>query len=192
MSFEAILGDWIPAANTLTSWATPPSEYWIKPAVEAWEFAGARALRHAVFCDEQGLFSAHDRDAIDDNCTVLVALSCMFGMPDQVVGTVRIHQHRPGQWQGSRLAVDGHVRRLAALGTALIQLAVCSAHAQHARRFTAQVQLRNVTLFQRLHWQVLESVMVQGQPHALMQANLSHYPARQARPRVLSSQARAA
>ena len=43
-----------------------PSEYWVKFATEPWERREAAALRRRVFCDEQGIFSGDDRDAIDE------------------------------------------------------------------------------------------------------------------------------
>ncbi|WP_052378866.1 MSMEG_0567/Sll0786 family nitrogen starvation N-acetyltransferase [Polycyclovorans algicola] len=192
MSFDAVLSDWLPAANGLATADSPPGDYWIKPATEAWELAGARGLRRAVFCVEQGLFEGDDRDPVDAHCTVLVALACVFGMPDRVVGTVRIHRLSGLHWQGSRLAVARDCRRLAALGTGLIQLAGCTASARGAARFTAQVQLRHRHLFERLHWQPQAAITVQGAPHLRMQADLAHYPARLAQPRVLSATARAA
>ena len=43
-----------------------PSEYRIKFANDWWEHREAAALRRRVFCDEQGIFSEDDRDALDD------------------------------------------------------------------------------------------------------------------------------
>ncbi|WP_227635090.1 MSMEG_0567/Sll0786 family nitrogen starvation N-acetyltransferase, partial [Klebsiella pneumoniae] len=94
-----------------------------------WEREQAYALRRQVFCREQGLFADDDRDEIDDHAHLLVALGCVAGWHDRVVGTVRIHQQSPGVWLGSRLAVDAAYRRQGQLGPTLIRLAVCSAHA---------------------------------------------------------------
>ncbi|NKF23054.1 MSMEG_0567/Sll0786 family nitrogen starvation N-acetyltransferase [Solimonas marina] len=155
-----------------------PSEYRVKLITEAWEQREAAALRVAVFCDEQGIFEHDDRDALDRSATTLVAVSCLHGMPEQVVGTVRIHQRRDDatHWQGSRLAVRPEYRRVAWLGSALIRLAVCTAHARGARCFTAHVQAANVPLFERLHWHTLETITLFGRPHHRMQADLAHYP----------------
>ena len=102
------------------------------------------------------------------------------GMPDQVVGTVRIHTHpegeEPGLWWGSRLAVHAAFRQHGRLGATLIRLAVSSAHARGALVFLAHVQAQNVPLFQRLHWSLLKEETLHGRPHALMQADLAHYP----------------
>ncbi|MBF9263181.1 histone acetyltransferase, partial [Acinetobacter baumannii] len=71
-----------------------------------WEAEQAYRLRRAVFCEEQGIFAHDDRDAVDERAQLLVALSCLAGLPDQVIGTVRIHDEGDGLWFGSRLAVD--------------------------------------------------------------------------------------
>jgi putative N-acetyltransferase (TIGR04045 family) len=134
------------------------------------------ALRRAVFCDEQGVFEGDDLDAIDPQAQTLVALSQMGGMPDQVVGTVRIHQAEPGLWWGSRLAVHAAFRHHGRIGATLIQLAVASAHARGCRVFLAHVQQQNVPLFERLHWQAMKEETLHGRPHMLMQADLAHYP----------------
>nr|WP_227631726.1 MSMEG_0567/Sll0786 family nitrogen starvation N-acetyltransferase [Klebsiella pneumoniae] len=78
--------------------------YTIKWVTLPWEREQAYALRRQVFCREQGLFADDDRDEIDDHAHLLVALGCVAGWHDRVVGTVRIHQQSPGVWLGSRLA----------------------------------------------------------------------------------------
>lgn len=152
------------------------SEYRVKYATEAWEREGAAALRRAVFCQEQGLFAHDDRDDIDQVATPIVALSMLAVTADAVVGTVRIHEESPGTWWGSRLAVAADHRRLGALGTALIHLAVSSANARGCMRFLAHVQSQNALLFQRLHWRTLEIVESHGRPHHRMEADLDFYP----------------
>ena len=86
------------------------------------------------------------------------------------------HEAESGFWWGSRLAVARQYRRAAALGAALIQLAVSSAHARGCRRFLAHVQSQNALLFQRLHWRALEEVELHGRPHLRMEADLAFYP----------------
>ncbi len=150
----------------------------VKFAAVAWERAGAAALRHAVFCHEQGLFEEDDRDAIDAQATTIVALANHWGWEDEVVGTVRIHLgENAGEWWGSRLAVRRDYRRQAGLGTSLIRLAVSSANAAGCTRFFAHVQSRNRLLFERLHWHSLGEVTFHGQPHHHMEADLDFYPA---------------
>lgn len=156
-----------------------PQEVRVQWASGPWMNAQARALRRQVFCTEQGLFEGDDEDAVDRggaDVRSLVALSCWGGQPDEVIGTVRIHQAEPGRWWGSRLAVQRAARQQGRLGSSLIRLAVSSAHALGCREFLAQVQAQNVALFQHLHWQVLEEAVLHGRMHALMRADLAHYP----------------
>ncbi len=154
------------------------SHFRLKAATEPWELAGAAALRRAVFCDEQKIFTDHDRDDIDAHAIHLVALSTVAVLADEVVGTVRIHRAEdgPGVWWGSRLAVDRRYRRVGALGAALIRLAVSSANGQGCHRFLAHVQAQNELMFRHLHWQRLSAVEIRGLPHVFMQADLAAYP----------------
>jgi putative N-acetyltransferase (TIGR04045 family) len=153
-----------------------PAEYRIKFATDAWERREAAALRRQVFCREQGIFHDDDRDPIDDVAIPIVAISSFGVAPQEVVGTVRIHESEPGVWWGSRLAVASDFRKIGALGTSLIRLAVSSAHARGCWRFLAHVQSQNALLFRRLHWHTIEVSDIHGRPHHFMQADLSHYP----------------
>jgi len=153
-----------------------PSEYRVKFATEAWERRDAAALRRTVFCDEQHIFTGDDRDAVDDVAIVIVAMSSFAVAAQEVVGTVRIHAVEPGVWWGSRLAVAADYRKISALGTSLIRLAVCSAHARGCRRFYAHVQTQNAPMFVRLGWNTIEEINVHGRPHHFMQADLNRYP----------------
>ncbi|WP_020202498.1 MULTISPECIES: MSMEG_0567/Sll0786 family nitrogen starvation N-acetyltransferase [Cupriavidus] len=148
----------------------------VRWADAAWESEQAYRLRRAVFCDEQGIFAGDDRDAVDDVAQLLVAVVSRPGQPEQVVGTVRIHESEPGVWFGSRLAVDAAFRRHGKIGATLIRLAVSSANALGCQRFLAHVQSQNVPLFRRLHWSVLSEETLLGHPHHLMQADLNMYP----------------
>jgi putative N-acetyltransferase (TIGR04045 family) len=161
-----------------------PVEFRVRQACQDWEVNQALTLRRAVFCYEQGIFQGDDRDDIDDHAQLLVAMSCQCGMPDQVVGTVRIFEVEPGIWWGSRLAVHPSFRgqgpsglKLGAhLGATLIQLAVSRAHAQGAHTFLAHVQTQNIPLFKKLNWSLQEEVVLHGRPHGQMLADLSAYP----------------
>ena len=153
-----------------------PAQFAIRVAREPWEIAGCHALRRAVFCEEQAIFAGDDCDAIDERATMLASIGLVAGMTDLIAGTVRIHEVSPGHWLGSRLAVQQGFRRLGGLGTALIRLAVGTAHARGCTQFRAHVQAANVALFESLHWRSLESVELHGHPHHLMQADLDHYP----------------
>jgi len=152
-----------------------PCEFRVKWAATSWEREQALALRRAVFCAEQGIFPGDDCDAIDDHAQLIVALSCVGGAPDAVVGTVRIHEEAPGRWWGSRLAVHAAFRHHGRIGATLIRLAVSSAHARGCREFLAHVQSQNTPMFERLHWRSLQPETLHGRPHDLMQADLAHY-----------------
>ena len=156
-----------------------PQGFRIQWASDAWMEREALALRRQVFCEEQGLFAGDDLDEIDrhePSTRSLVALTCLAGEADEVIGTVRIHQAAPGVWWGSRLAVRADWRQHKRLGSSLIRLAVSSAHALGCDEFLAHVQAQNVPLFQRLNWELLEMRELHGRPHGWMRASLAHYP----------------
>jgi putative N-acetyltransferase (TIGR04045 family) len=153
-----------------------PCEFRVKWADCDWERGQAYAVRRSVFCDEQRIFDGDDRDSIDGQAQLIVALACMAGVADAVVGTVRIHESAPGEWWGSRLAVSMPFRSHGKLGATLIRLAVSSANARGCERFLAHVQRQNVPLFRRLHWRSLEQMQIHGREHHLMQADLARYP----------------
>lgn len=153
-----------------------PGQFRVKLATEAWELQGHHSLRREVFCREQGIFAEHDRDDIDPRAVPIVALSCMAGDPDRVVGVVRIHQPEPGLWWGSRLGVQREFRRIGSIGAQLVRLAVCTAAARGCHRFLAHVQEQNVPFFERLRWESLAELQLHGIAHRLMRADLAHYP----------------
>jgi putative N-acetyltransferase (TIGR04045 family) len=146
-----------------------------KPALDAWELLAYRRLRRRIFCDEQGLFQDDDGDTIDDRATPLVAMSNVAGMPDSVVGVVRIWETEPRQWWGGRLGTHPEHRGDRTIAPGLIRLAVGTACSRGCIRFRATVQLQNVQLFERLHWAVTGTMDVCDRPHALMDADLLHY-----------------
>ena len=152
------------------------SECHIQLAVDEWTLREAQKLRNDVFVVEQGIFQTSDHDVFDNSAHTLVATVGLLGIPDAVVGTVRIHEQAPGVWVGSRLAVDKAYRSIKGLGKALITMAVSSARAKGCNAFYANVQLQNVGLFQKLGWLALGEVNVHGVGHMFMQANLDMYP----------------
>ncbi|MEM6260626.1 MAG: MSMEG_0567/Sll0786 family nitrogen starvation N-acetyltransferase [Planctomycetota bacterium] len=155
-----------------------PSAYRCKVAATPWERRAYHDLRREVFCGEQGLFQGSDHDEIDTHATPIVAVSMLGVAAGEVVGCVRIDEREPGEWFGSRLAVTPGFRGAAPLAANLIRKAVCTAHARGCRRFWAYVQRPNVRLFQRLNWHRRGPIAIQGHPHELMEADLTHYPAR--------------
>lgn len=144
----------------------------IKLVQDDWEWREAHALRHEVFVVEQGIFHLSDHDLFDNSAYTIIASIGMLGIPDAVVGTVRIHEQEPGVWIGSRLAVQKSFRADKGLGKALIQMAVCSARAFGCKAFYANVQPQNLGLFKKLGWQALGKVTVHGIEHVFMQADL--------------------
>lgn len=151
------------------------ADYTLKWATTQWEYEQARAIRRAVFCDEQGLFD-DDEDAIDHEAHTLVAIANVGGEPDCVVGTVRLHRSAERTWWGSRLAIARPFRSQVQLGGALIQLAVRSANTLGCDNFYATVQPRNVPLFEKLSWVKQGEVIAAGKPHVSMEADLNAYP----------------
>jgi putative N-acetyltransferase (TIGR04045 family) len=152
-----------------------PGAFQVKLAQQAWEREGHHRLRRQIFCVEQGIFADDDRDAVDDVALPIVALGCIAGCGDQVVGVVRIHEPEPGLWWGSRLGVHGQYRRIGSIGAELVRLAVCTATRFGCRSFLAHVQTQNVAFFERLHWASQGEVLLHDRPHQLMRADLAHY-----------------
>jgi putative N-acetyltransferase (TIGR04045 family) len=153
-----------------------PPQFGIKLASEPWERAASAALRERVFCREQNLFAATDRDDLDDIAETIVAVDYLMGMAQCVVGTVRIHPADDGAWFGSRLAIDAAYRNVYGLGRGLVYRAVTTAHARGCARFFAHVQAANVPFFARLAWRPLGDLVLHGHPHTLMEADLAAYP----------------
>jgi len=171
-----------------------PQDFVFGPATSDHDRDAFFRLRRQVFCGEQGLFIEDDRDPIDDAMLPIVAKPLLAGIEDRVIGVVRIDERMPGQWFGSRLAVDPPFRRirrfssatsirngqpcragLGAIGAALIHKAVSTALERGGLSFHAHVQARNRRFFERLHWRSIEEVSLLGQPHVLMEADLAHY-----------------
>jgi len=145
-------------------------------AAESWQIEAYFRLRGEIFRDEQRLFAGSDADEYDATATPIVAMSHIAGMLDEVIGVVRIYETAPGVWYGGRLGVSSRYRRLGAVGTALIDTAVSTAHGAGCQRFFATVQSQNVRYFEHHHFRVLEPISVCGRPHALMEADLAFYP----------------
>jgi putative N-acetyltransferase (TIGR04045 family) len=152
---------------------------------------GYWSLRSAIFCQEQHLFEASDRDENDRQAYPIAALDHASVSPDVsdigdgVVGVVRILEQQPRIWYGGRLGVHGDYRRLNQIGKGLIWKAVTTAHGWGCDRFLATVQIQNVRFFQRLHWTSIEPLEIRGIAHHLMEADLDYYaPSAERRPWV--------
>ncbi len=145
-------------------------------------------LRSAIFCQEQNLFEAHDRDDQDRYAYPIAAINHTATMAGQVVGVVRILEEQPGVWYGGRLGVHTDCRRHNQIGKGLIWKAVTTAHGWGCRRFLATVQIQNVRFFQRLHWQSIRAIEIRGVSHHLMEADLAYYqPVHERRPELLAA-----
>lgn len=155
-------------------------------ARESWQLAAYFRLRRDIFEREQRLFSDSDVDEHDAHATPIVAMSHVAGMPDEVVGVVRIYESGTFEgrarasderiWYGGRLGVSHEYRRVGAVGGALIHTAVSTAHARGCTRFLATVQLRNVRYFEHYDFHPLRELTLHGVAHQLMQADLSCFP----------------
>lgn len=148
-------------------------------ARDATERNGYFELRRSIFCFEQRLFDRDDRDEHDDAAYPIVCLH----RETRVVGVVRIWEMAPGDWWGGRLGVEAPFRTAATVGRRLVQTAVGTARAWGASRFRATVQRGNVPFFRRLRWRTLDEVELFGEPHHLMEADISWYaPTTEVRP----------
>lgn len=147
----------------------------VKPALEPWERQHYFALRRAVFSDEQHLL-VQDKDAHDFQAIPIVAVAHHCGMPEQVIGAVRIYPTDPGVWYGGRLCVQREYRRHGMIGKALVNEAVSRAIDLGCQTFLATVQQANEGYFQSLHWDTLKAIDLLGHPHCLMEARLDCYP----------------
>jgi putative N-acetyltransferase (TIGR04045 family) len=138
-----------------------------------------RALRRAVFVDEQGLFrddATGDLDEHDHDPRAVVLLA--RDGAGEVLGGVRLAPadldaaSRPdlGWWTGSRLVVAPTARRRAGVrvGAALVRAACARAEGAGVLRFEADVQAPNETLFRRLGWRRVRDTAIAGRPHVHM------------------------
>jgi putative N-acetyltransferase (TIGR04045 family) len=162
-------------------WGRPPRPFLSQDIVaevasESWQRDAYFRLRQEIFTGEQGLFAGSDIDERDPAATPIVALARVLGIAHEVVGVVRIYATGQGTWYGGRLGVAQHYRRVGAVGGALIHTAVSTAHALGCTRFLATVQPQNVRYFEHYHFQREAEVDVCGRLHALMQADLAHFP----------------
>ena len=157
------------------------------PAIDARhpDVVAHRALRRAVFVDEQGLFrddAAGDLDGHDHDPRAIVLVA--RDGAGEVLGGVRLAPVDPdashpdlGWWTGSRLVVAPTARRRAGVrvGAALIRAACARAEAAGVLRFEAEVQAANERLFARLGWQRLQDTTVAGRPHVRMRRPMGRF-----------------
>lgn len=106
----------------------------VRPARDAAELRQAVALRERVFCVEQGVSRAAERDGRDGDALHLVAVE-----DGVVVGTCRLVFGRGSAFLG-RLAVAAD-RRRRGIGAALLRAAAEHARAAGAGRISLHAQL---------------------------------------------------
>jgi radical SAM protein (TIGR04043 family)/putative N-acetyltransferase (TIGR04045 family) len=125
-------------------------------------------IRKEVFVLEQKIFSNSDIDENDPKSIHLVA-----EWNNQVVGTVRVFPvDNNGHWIGGRLAVKKEYRNTGA-GELLVHEAIQCVKSRGCTKFTARIQLENVSFFSRVGWKTIEPVKDYfGRPHQLMEADL--------------------
>jgi predicted GNAT family N-acyltransferase len=114
----------------------------IRPIAGDDELAAALALRERVFCREQGVSLAGDRDGLDEQALQLIALD-----DGDVVGTCRLLiDGDVARFQ--RLCVAPEARRRG-LGADLLAAAERAARAAHANRMDLHAQTAALALYER-------------------------------------------
>ncbi|HEY3727184.1 MAG TPA: GNAT family N-acetyltransferase [Solirubrobacteraceae bacterium] len=123
------------------------------------EMAAVLELRHAVFCEEQGVPEREELDGRDREGMHLVAVA-----DDQVVATCRLLFVGPTV-QFSRLAVRPSARRHG-IATALLELADAESRAAGARRLVLHAQTYARSLY--------ESAGYEPRGKIFMEAGIEH------------------
>ncbi|HEY8518192.1 MAG TPA: GNAT family N-acetyltransferase [Candidatus Binatia bacterium] len=125
-----------------------------------------RALRQAVFVDEQGVPDEVENDGLDESCTHFLAW--VSGMP---IGTARL-RIVDGQAKAERLAVLEDFRGHGA-GRKLMDVLELGARAQGLRSVLVHAQERVVSFYERLGYVVCGERFVEGGiPHLPMRKEL--------------------
>jgi predicted GNAT family N-acyltransferase len=127
------------------------------------------AIRHRVFVNEQGalVFTETAGMPTRKSCTC-------WPRGHSCAGTVRLYPlDTRGRWRGDRLAVLRQ-HRASLVGAQLVSFATATAAAHGSQLMEANVQLANVTFFERLGWCCDGSVYPYlGLPHQPMVFDLS-------------------
>lgn len=131
------------------------------------EFDESLALRHAVFCEEQGVPEELERDGRDGAAVHLAAVT-----PDgRVVGTCRLLPGAPA-WHLGRMAV-ARPWRGRGVGARLLRAAEEAAGAAGARQIALSAQVPVLGFYERLGYAGEgEPFEVAGIPHLAMRRTL--------------------
>ena len=131
------------------------------------EVEQALALREQVFCVEQGVALAADRDGLDDEAIQIVAVE-----GERVVGTCRVLMDGEIGRLG-RMAVDRRARGRGA-GGAILAAAERSARDAGARQMWLHVQRYVVDMYAAAGYAVYgETFVDEGIPHVSMEKRLA-------------------
>jgi predicted GNAT family N-acyltransferase len=139
----------------------------IRRAEGASELEAALALRHRVFCEEQGVPKREEIDGRDGDALHLVAV-----LDGRVVGTCRLlFVDRTVQF--SRLAVEVEARRQG-IAAELLRAADDEARARRARRIVLHAQTYAVELYVRAGYEPRGRRFVEaGIEHVAMEKRLA-------------------
>jgi putative N-acetyltransferase (TIGR04045 family) len=150
--------------------AAPPDQVGCRVVADEQERALHLAIRHAVFVEEQGLFSGTDTDERDHDPATLHVLGFWAGVG---AGAVRLYPlAEPGRWKGDRLAVLPPFRKHG-VGAPLVRFAVGTASRLGGFLMVAQIQPANVAFFERLGWyRVGDPTLYVGRLHQRMAIDL--------------------
>jgi predicted GNAT family N-acyltransferase len=131
------------------------------------ELDASLALRHAVFCDEQGVPEELERDGADGGAVHLAAVMADVG----VVGTCRLLPGRPA-WRLGRMAV-ARPWRGRGVGARLLRAAEEAAAAQGATEVALTAQVPVLGFYERLGYRGEGAPFeVAGIPHLAMRRAL--------------------
>ncbi len=139
------------------------ASYQVRRASSQSELAAALALRHEVFCREQGVPTYEEMDGRDPDGVHLVAVQ-----GEELIGTCRL-LFIGRMVQFSRLAVRADSRRRG-IATALLALADDEARAGGARRMVLHAQTYALSLYQSAGYRSRGRVFVEaGIEHVAME-----------------------
>jgi predicted GNAT family N-acyltransferase len=134
----------------------------VRPARDESEVDAALALRHEVFCTEQGVSLEEERDGRDDEALHLVVVD-----DGEVVGTCRLLAEGSDVKLGRMAVATSHRgRRLAA---ALLAEADAQARELHAQRIVLAAQLTAQAIYERAGYAPYGEVFLDaGIEHVMM------------------------
>jgi predicted GNAT family N-acyltransferase len=140
----------------------------VRPARDAGEVERALDLRFRVFCDEQGVSEASERDGRDgDGAVHLVALA-----DGRLIGTCRLITSRRTVTL-SRMAVEAPARRQGA-GAALLAAAETHARVARAKRISLHAQTHAIPFYERAGYVTRGPLFVEeGIDHVAMERRIA-------------------